>query len=152
MQKVNIFVFPSKVTKHIDLGCYHRKWALPPCDVSEERKRIGRAKKMEVGAFGLFYDEPRKALTVPFIIGSDTSEEEVIEGIWPGKWQLPFTILPLGHIGKLLPTNKLRDKLQYLSSTGKRWSDVFRFRGLTVFSPTELPYSDWQSLLRELTP
>jgi hypothetical protein len=111
---------------------------------------IGKARKLPVGAFGIFYCVETHSFTVPFVIRSRPDMDEAISNVWPERWRLPFQIVPLGTPRKRTSKNGLVSLLPGLRASGKNWHHYFHVEGTTVFAPSEIDEGDWHILFQEL--
>ncbi len=147
----DIYVFASTSLKNIRTGVESKLWAVQrpsmPSMCSQYRTK---AKKMPVGAHGVFYCN--KSLTVPFIVASSPDPQQVVKDVWDGEFMLPFRIHPLGTTAKSIEKDEIDQVLPSFRDSDDHWYDVMRYRLQLVFLPSQLTIDDWQVLVQKLAP
>jgi hypothetical protein len=146
--EVPVFIFSSAELRHVWIALERRLWAVSTIDPDQLRGRITKARRMPLGANGLFYCSDAKCFTAPFKIQS-RPELTQVEDVWPGTWHFPFEIDPLGNLGKRISLRKAKATWKTLEGT-RNVTTRINISGSMAFVPSWLYEEDWESILGEL--
>lgn len=111
---------------------------------------VGKARKLPVGAFGIFWCTETQSFTVPFVIRSPPDTNRTVSNVWPESWRLPFQIVPLGGPHRQLSKHDLKSRLPGLRTSGRDWTHVFHIQPTRVFAASEIDDGDWHLLFEAL--
>lgn len=145
---MDVYVFSSASIENIQIGLDKKLWAVGPIDEVVRQARVTRALDMPVGAAGLFYSSQRQIFTSPFRVESKPVDESV-EGVWPERWHLPFSILPIGNLSTFIPINVAKGTWPLLEGIGNV-TEVVNLGPVTAFSKTWFPRRNWDIILEQL--
>jgi len=148
---MEIYVFASNALTNIWAGIGARLWAVAETgDQKTVKSRLTKSQDMRIGSFGLLYCVKTHALTTPFIVYSKAVDRP-IDNVWPGRWVLPFHILPLGTPDRQLTTEDAKKFLPIFKSSGEtNFGKIFYVQAVTAFSPTKIGLDDWEELIKRL--
>lgn len=147
---MDLYVFTSKTLANIWTGHNARLWAVPLLGYQEKSIRT-KASNMAVGSRGVLWCSGTHRLTTPFVVRSRADQHRVVEGVWPGRWALPFAIEPLGDPGRQMSRDTIMQVLEVARSSGRsNLSHILPISAPTVFSPKEISEADWTSLTDHL--
>lgn len=91
VRNMDLFCFASRTFENICLGVGAKRWAVATVSDAQMRMRRTKAEKyMLPGSRGLLYCNPTHSFTVPFITESKADLINVIQDLWPERWELPF--------------------------------------------------------------
>ena len=151
---MKLFVFVCKNTTNIWAGIGARLWAVSEADPTIMKARETRAKEVRIGNCGIIYcsAEDKKSLTTPFIFTSAPKIGQHEENVWPERWQMPFSIHPLGSPRKQWKTKEALVQLPFNKGTGNtNVTSALKAVGTAVFTPNEIGDDDWAMLLSKLS-
>ncbi len=145
---MHIYVFSSKNLTNIWAGIGACRWAVSQKQGNNPSIQT-KAKHLPVGGLGLIYCVDTGSFTTPFLVTSKPDPNSVISDIWPERWRLPFSMLPLGSPTRQLHKGRLVSLLPSLKG-GKRWDRLLHVQPTTVFVPSVLSDEDWSVFVSEL--
>ncbi|WP_152555081.1 hypothetical protein [Desulfonatronum thiodismutans] len=148
---MKLYAFASKNLTNIWAGVGARMWAVAETSENDMKTRTTKSRSMQIGASGILYCNETHSFTTPFLVYSPPNPDQVVTGIWPERWRLPFRILPLGNPERQMHKDTASKKLRILSNMGQGGiSAAMHITGTTVFVPKEIPDEDWATLLSNL--
>jgi hypothetical protein len=146
---LDLYVFPSATQKNIEIGIENRTWAIAkPPSVRRQRQYETKARKMPVGAHGIFYC--KKWFTAPFIVASPPNPCVTESSLWKGEFFLPFHIHPLSEGWPWMSTTDIRRSLPSLASVNGNWTERILVRPNLTFIPSKVTNRDWEILVQTL--
>jgi hypothetical protein len=150
--KVPIYPFPSELVRHIEIAIEQRMWAVPESAGPVWSGRKTKAEKMRVGSIGVFYCSEGQFLSVPFVIMSEADITSVVEDVWPGTWQFPFRIHPIGNLGRRMHKDRAYQILSELRQWGRdaNISQHLNVAPNIIFVPKLIQAEDFRILIDEL--
>lgn len=144
----NLYAFSSEDVINIWAGVGAELWAVPKQPNASIR---GKAAKIGIPSFGIFYAAAEHSLTVPFVILTRPDPDHLQDSVWHGSWALPFKIKPLGTPRKMLPASVAKEILPSFSRLHTdNFGKVFRVSGSYAFNRCDAEQADWDVLMERL--
>lgn len=146
---MEIYVFSSNNLTNIWAGVGAGMWAVS-LKMAQNKGTITKSKKLQIGSLGLLYCSDSEEFTTPFIVKGVPKSDVAISDVWPERWGLPFTILPLGSPLKRLSKNVVAKELPSVKRTGKHWNKILYVQPNFSFQPSTVTGEDWAFIFEAL--
>lgn len=147
---MDLYTFPAMSLREIQIAHDAGRWGIKPT-ASRHASLTTRARKIPVGAHGVFYCSASKSLTTPFTFTSVPDPDATITDLWRDEHSFAFDFEPLGSPQRQMGLDQARRLLDVSTgSASTNSSNIFHLAPTRMFTPIEITDIDWDTLLRTL--